>query len=176
MFQRFRNIPPICLLVSLFRIINGKLRTSGKFLGRSITMEDGSEYNIFRQITNFPVHSSENDCVFVVRFKFRHLSHKANRIVSIIPMLLIAGHPGFVSKCYAMNEENGVWQGMYQWQSIKDLELYKKSFVFKMINKRAIPETIVSQTVIHQTLSEFFDKRSSQKEDTYLTGFPILII
>ena len=176
MFQRFRYLPPICLLVSLFRLLTGKLKYSSAYKNKFVQMEDGSRFNVFRQITKTSAHSSENECVFIVRFKFKHLSQKANKIVSKLPMLLIAGHPGFVSKCYAMNVENGYWQGMYQWQSLKDLELYKKSFVFKMMNKRAISETIVSQTMIHQTLSNFFAERCNQIEDTYFTGFPILII
>jgi hypothetical protein len=53
-------------------------------------------------------------------------------------MLLIAGYPGFMQKIYALNPKNGYWQGMYQWKSITHLEAYKKSFVFRMMNKRAL--------------------------------------
>jgi hypothetical protein len=59
-------------------------------------------------------------------------------------MLLIAGFPGFEKKIYAVNHSNGYWQGMYQWESMERLEEYKKSLVFKVMNKRAKPETIKS--------------------------------
>lgn len=87
-------------------------------------------------------------------------------------MLLITGYPGFVSKCYAVNSNNGYWQGMYQWKSLNDLESYKKSFIFRMMNKRAISETMVSQTVIHQTLDGFLNQNSKQIEEIYLDNFP----
>jgi hypothetical protein len=45
---------------------------------------------------------------------------------------------------YAVNKENGYWQGMYQWESLEYLEEYKRSFVYKVMNKRAIPKTIKS--------------------------------
>ena len=52
-------------------------------------------------------------------------------------MLIIAGSPGFMEKIYAVNTDNGYWQGMYQWESAKHLEAYKRSYIYKMMNKRA---------------------------------------
>lgn len=163
MFQRLRYIAPFCLLVSLFRLIRGRLKYSSEFLNRTLKIEDGSEFSIFRQISTHPEISSEHSCVFIVRFKFKHLSHKANRIASKVPMLLIAGHPGFVSKCYAVNPKNGHWQGMYEWKSLKHLEDYRKSFVFRMMNRRALPETIQSSILINKTLNEYFQNNFNDK-------------
>ena len=123
-------------------------------------MDDGREFTIFRHITIHPLDRSTTNCIFMVNFKFAHLSHKANRMVSIIPMLLITGFPGFVSKCYAVNYESGYWQGMYQWKSIRHLEDYKKSFIYKMMNKRAIKETIKSVALNHQKLSDFIEEHT----------------
>jgi len=157
--QKVRYIPPVCLFFGLFRILIGKLRYSSEYINQSVQTEDGSEYTIFRQISKYPEISSEHSCVFIVHFKFKHLSHKANRIASKIPMILIAGHPGFVSKCYAVNYNNGYWQGMYEWESIKHLEFYKKSFVFRMMNKRAVTESIQSSILLNQSLDTFIQDR-----------------
>ena len=158
MFQRFRYIPPVCLFFSLFLILTGKLKYSSINLNKSVQTEDGSEFIVFRQISRYPKLASKHSCVFVVRFKFKHLSQKANRIISKIPTLLIAGHPGFVSKCYAVNKNNGYWQGMYQWESLRDLKDYKKSFVYKMMNKRAIPESIQSNILLNNSLDNYVQK------------------
>ena len=72
-------------------------------------------------------------------------------------MLVIAGFPGFQTKMYALNKENGFWQGMYQWESSKHLEDYLNSFVYKMMNKRAIKETISSRTHGNQMLINYID-------------------
>jgi hypothetical protein len=49
---------------------------------------------------------------------------------------------------------SGYWQGMYQWASIEHLKEYKNSFVFRMMNKRAIPDTIKSVEMTNQNLIE----------------------
>ena len=70
-------------------------------------------------------------------------------------MLIIAGFPGFIKKMYAVNHKNGYWQGMYQWESIDYLEDYKNSFVFKLMNRRAIPESINSVKYENRSIHSF---------------------
>jgi hypothetical protein len=120
-------------------------------------MEDGQEYSIFRHITAYPLKEKDAAIIFIVRFKFARLSHSANKIASIIPMLLITGFPGFQTKMYAVNKKNGYWQGMYQWQTQAHLEEYLKSFVYKMMNKRAIKETLKSNEYRNQVLINFIN-------------------
>lgn len=144
MTSKFRKLPLSCLVISIFRLLIGKLRLSNQFIGKTVEMDKNSNYEIFRHITNKQVDSDSKSTVFIVSFKFSKLSHKANKLTSIIPMLLITGFPGFVKKIYAVNHKNGYWQGMYQWESIENLEEYKKSFVFKAMNKRAIPGSVNS--------------------------------
>jgi hypothetical protein len=57
-----------------------------------------------------------------------------------------------------VNKNNGYWQGMYQWESLQDLEAYKKSFVYKMMNKRAIPESIQSRILLNNSLDKYILK------------------
>jgi hypothetical protein len=72
-------------------------------------------------------------------------------------VLLITGFPGFKTKMYAVNNEKGFWQGMYQWKIRKHLEVYLKSFVYKMMNKRAITTTISSREYRNQLLTKYID-------------------
>ncbi|WP_321368444.1 hypothetical protein [uncultured Draconibacterium sp.] len=129
-------------------------------------MKDNNKYKIFRHITVKTNQNNAANAVLVVSFKFARLTHKANKTASIIPMLIIAGYPGFVKKLYAVNAENGYWQGMYQWKSSKYLEEYKKSFVFKMMNKRAISGSINSFEIENENLSNFIG-RSIKNEPEY---------
>ena len=159
MTSKFRKLPLTCLVISIFRLLIGKLRLSKQFMGKTVKMDKNSNYQIFRHITNKEVDSDCKSTVFIVSFKFSKLSHKANKLTSIIPMLLITGFPGFVKKIYAVNRENGYWQGMYQWESSENLEEYKKSFVFKVMNKRAIPESINSVHYENISLDSFIMER-----------------
>jgi hypothetical protein len=144
MTSKFRRLSFVCLVLSIFRLLTGKLILSKQFIGRTVEMDKNSNYEIFRHITFKKFDFDYKSTVFIVSFKFSTLSHRANKLASIIPMLLIAGFPGFIKKIYAVNHKNGYWQGMYQFESIEYLEDYKNSFVFKLMNKRAIPETLNS--------------------------------
>ena len=158
MANKFRKSPPVCLIISLVKLLTRKLKRSSYYSGCSIKMEDGQVFTIFRHITRYPIKNIGQTVTFIVRFKFARLSHNGNRIASLIPMLLITGFPGFQTKIYAVNKENGYWQGMYQWESRKHLEDYLKSFVYKMMNKRAITETISSREYSYQHLINYIDK------------------
>ena len=147
-----RSTPIICLLIALLQLLSAKLRFRKQYIGKSVKLDDGQSFKIFRHIARQPLNESSENIVFIVRFKFARLSHKANKKASIIPMLIIAGFPGFMEKIYAVNPDSGYWQGMYQWKSAKHLEAYKKSFIYKMMNKRAIKGSIESVEFSNKSL------------------------
>lgn len=149
-----RILPPVCLTIAMVKLLTGKLRMSQEFMGRETRTEDGQVYTIFRQIKNREAVFSDSQISFLVSFRFARLSHKANKLASLLPMLLIAGFPGFVQKIYAVNKETGYWQGMYVWKSENHLDAYKKSFVFRMMNKRALTGTVQSKTISNCPLAD----------------------
>jgi hypothetical protein len=157
-----RKSPPICLGLSVIKLILGKLRFSKLNMGQTIKMQDDQEFTVFRHITRHPVQESTSTTTFIVSFKFSRLSHNVNRIASILPMLLITGFPGFDVKMYGVNQKNGYWQGMYQWQTEHALEEYKKSFVFRMMNKRAITSTLRSMKHENRNLTDFINSHTVQ--------------
>ena len=157
MTNRVRKNPIICLLLSLGRLFVGRLRYSKEYVGITIKMENGEEYQIFRHIKSIHQNNDDQGSVFIVSFKFARLSQKANKFVSQFPMLLITGFPGFRTKMYAMNEENGYWLGMYQWESKRALEEYKRSFVLKVMNRRAIDGTVTYQEFERHLLTDYID-------------------
>jgi hypothetical protein len=159
MASKFRKSPPVCLAISIAGLLTGRLRLSKKYLSCTIQVKDGSEFKIFRHITIRNVNSDSSAIVFIVSFKFAHLSHNANRLASVLPMLIISGFPGFIAKMYAVNTSNGYWQGMYQWKSIRHLEDYKKSIVFRTMNRRAIGNSIKSNDYINQSLTDLVENR-----------------
>lgn len=163
MVDKIRKTPVVCLIISVIQLLIGRLRLTKNYLNNTIKMDGGKKFVIFRHITYYPLNHVGGECVFIVSFKFARLSHKANKLTSIIPMLMIAGFPGFVAKIYAVNQNDGYWQGMYQWKSVEYLEDYKKSFVFKMMNKRAITDSINSMEMMNQSLTEFIEAHKIKK-------------
>ncbi len=154
-------LPPVCLSIAILGLLTGKLRMSREFVGRETIAGDDQVFTIFRQIENRKAQISEGHIIFIVRFKFARLSHRANKLASIIPMLLIAGFPGFVQKLYAVNKENGYWQGMYEWRTVNHLEVYMQSFVYRMMNKRALKGTVQSHTISNRLLSDLIEPDNS---------------
>lgn len=159
MASKLRKHPLICLLISVFYLIVGRLRLKRQHVISTIKMDDNSAFQIFRYISRKNIDINQNHTVFIVRFKFSHLSYKANKLTSLIPMLLIAGFPGFQKKIYSVNQQNGYWQGMYQWATFGCLEEHKKSLVFRVMNKRAIPESISTEHFVNSNLDTFVKDR-----------------
>lgn len=155
--RRFRELPPVCLALALCCLLLGRLRLSRQYLHSSIGTGNGSVFRVFRNIVHVSKHAPSDPTVFVVRFRFSRLSHRANKLVSVIPMLLIAGFPGFHQKIYAVNPENGYWTGMYQWESVNHLERYKRSFVLRMMINRAIPDSLHLMEFPGKRLSDYVD-------------------
>jgi hypothetical protein len=153
-----RKIPPACFLVSLVKLMFGKLRYSKEYDGKRIKMKNGGTYTIFRHVERHPRVSDKEAVIFIARFKFARLSFRANRFISQIPMLLITGFPGFQAKMYTINKENGYWQGIYQWESERALEEYKKSFVLRMMNKRAVTRTVSYFQRSGKSMDEFIEE------------------
>ena len=159
-----RKLPPVCLSIAILDLLSGKLRMSQEYRGSKIRFYDNQSFIIFRHIKKRKLTFSEDPVTFVVRFKFARLSHKANKLASIIPILLIAGSPGFVQKVYAVNNTNGYWQGMYEWKSEDHLEAFTKSFVYRMMNKRALMGTVQAHTFLNPGFSDLIETEISRNE------------
>jgi hypothetical protein len=102
---------------------------------------------------------SENGSIFIVRFKFKKFSHNTNIRLSRIPILLIAGFPGFRDKLWMIDWKSGYWQGMYCWEIVEAIEKYKKSFVLGMMNKRAIDQSISYEIIKDKNIDDYIQSR-----------------
>ena len=153
-----QNNPMVCLLLSLVRLLSRRLKYSKEYVGTTLKMENGEKYHIFRHIRSVLPSHDEQGSVFIVNFKFARLSQKVNRFVSQVPMLLITGFPGFRVKMYAVNQENGYWLGIYQWESKHALDAYKQSLVLRIMNCRAIDGSVTYRTFDNYCLTDYIDK------------------
>jgi len=166
MTGRIRRSPPICLIVAVCRWLRGRLHFSTKYLGKTIVTGDGQRFTVFRHMNlrKENVSSDDSPAVFAVRFKFAKFSYRTNRILSCIPIPFIAGFPGFRDKVWMVNEENGYWQGVYQWDTARCAEDYKNSFVLGMMTRRAIPETISYQIMPKTSLKDHMGAGSAAED------------
>ena len=155
---RFRRLPPVCLLVAGVLAILGRLRFERGLVGREVAMEDGRRFRVFRQLCRRSGNGSA-PAVFVVRFRFKRFSHRVNRRLSLIPVPLIGGFPGFRQKLWMVDDETGVWQGVYEWESAAAVELYRRSFVLGMMNRRAEPGSLTTTVLPQARLADYLEQR-----------------
>ena len=147
------------MLVAIGGFLSGRIRFSRRHYGKRLVTDDGESFTIFRHMTK-RAPPAPTTALFVVRFKFARFSHATNRWLSLIPVLLIAGYPGFRDKVWLVNEETEYWQGIYQWESTEAAEVYGRSHVLGIMNRRARPESGVSQGMPGTALRDFLDSCS----------------
>jgi hypothetical protein len=154
---------PLSIIKALFQLITLQLRFPGKYCEKSITMDDGIRFKIFRHMCLNMRTGQSTGSTLIVRFKFKKFSHQTNICPSRIPILMIAGFPGFRDKIWMIDWETNYWQGVYEFNDLESIENYKKSFVLGLMNKRAIQDTLTYQIIPNQDIDAFLKKRLVQR-------------
>lgn len=153
----------------IYLSITSKILYPINFLGRQATMDDGSTFKVFRHLSVKRDNYNNNGSILIVRFKFTNFSHKTNIFLSMIPIPLIAGHSGFNDKLWMIDWKTGYWQGIYQWNSVDDIEKYKKTFIYNIMIKRAIKGSFCNKIISDISISNFL--RLHKTDITYKPQF-----
>jgi hypothetical protein len=66
-----------------------------------------------------------------------------------------------------VDEETGDWQGLYEWESAEAVELYRRSFVFGVMNHRANPGSITYSAIPRARLADYLEWRWRDSEVTH---------
>ena len=130
---------PLRLLVRAFALwLNGRFRFE-RGLSDLTTKENGESFRAFRKVAvvGNAVSSESPAAIFKVRFAFRNLSPKTNRILSLIPIPFIAAQPGFRSKTWLLGGSSGDFMGIYEFDTVADAEAYWNSLPLRMMRRRA---------------------------------------
>jgi hypothetical protein len=137
--------------------ITGKIHFSKKCLKKTITMENGQRFKVFRHVVMSTKLNRENPAIFKVRFHLANMSPERNVPFSIIPMLFILGLPGFRAKLWTLNESNGDFQGIYQWDSLKDAKNYANSFALNFMTKRSVPGSVSYEIIPNESMKNYIE-------------------
>ena len=148
-------------LLGFFRTVFLFLSLRVKFFkedaGRMITMQDGKTFRVFRHVRIRASGSSGPGGVFVVRFRPKNMTVAQNIRFSLLPMMIFMGFHGFREKYWCVDDETGLCQGVYAWQTVQDAESYSKSIAMRFMTNRSDPES-VSARVIDQKFETFISK------------------
>jgi hypothetical protein len=134
-------------------LLTGRVRFPRGEIGRSLTMEDGEKFTVFRhaQVEG----PGDPAAVFVVRFTPAHMSLRQNIRFSLLPMVPLLGLNGFREKYWCVNEETGMCQGVYAWQTVADAEAYAGSVALRFMTGRSLPGS-VSHHILDQSRERYW--------------------
>lgn len=154
---KIRKMPIICLLNGWIHLLSHKVKFSKELIGKTINMPDGHTYTVFRHMYKSNSDTKANGSILMINFKFRKFSYRVNKILSLIPIPLIAGFPGFYDKVWMYDPISGFWYGLYQWENDSTIEDYQKSFVLRVMNSRADKKSITMKQISKCSLQEFLE-------------------
>jgi hypothetical protein len=123
--------------------MRGRVRFLKDCIG-DISPGQHEDFVVFRKMILDPPNdqSDSRGALFTVRFHFAHLSPGINKRLSLIPAPFIAAQPGFRSKTWMLGQNTGMFQGVYEWQTVADAEAYWTSFPMRLMKRRAVPESL----------------------------------
>lgn len=144
-----RPNPFLSFLNTLVYALRGRLHFPKGRIGEVLTMEDGQEFTIFREVIVDPSQTQPNElgATFRVRFHVAHMSPMLNKLFSLLPIPFFVGLPGFRSKIWTLNEATGDFQGIYEWDTLQDAENYAKSFAMKFMTLRSVRGSISHEII-----------------------------
>jgi len=156
-----RYLPPVSVAVSIWRLLTGRISFPRNRVGQSITMKDGETHTVFREMqlassTSIPADSLT---VLKVRFQFSRYSPAANMRLSLIPIPVIAGMPGFRQKTWTFCEASGYSLGIYQFESEEQAEKYRNSLVMKVLERRSVPGSTSHELFPGVLIEEYLESR-----------------
>jgi len=146
----------------ILNIFSGRVHFPEKSVGQYLTMEDGKKFFVLRRLQVRAENDIvENYAVFNVRFRFKSLSPSVNKYLSMIPTPFLIGMKGFREKYWTIDEQSGIFQGIYQWESKESADKYPDSFVFGLMTSRSVKETLSYEIIPNTNLSKYIERLSS---------------
>ena len=141
--------PLIGFLRTAMLFITGNIKFDNASIGEIFTMDDGERFKVFRHVIIRPANKNIGDpqAVFMIRFLPENMTVEQNKRFSRIPMLIFMGFHGFRSKYWMVNEETGLCQGVYEWDTLQDAERYSKSIALRFITKRSVKGSVKYEIV-----------------------------
>lgn len=135
---------PLRLLLRALRLWSSRRVHLRKDIADRHPVNDGEEFVAFRMVvvTGEEERSSDQGAIFQVRFRFKNLSLRANRRLSLIPIPFIVAQPGFRSKTWLLGQRTGDFLGLYEFDSVAAAEAYWSSLPLRMMRRRAAPGSL----------------------------------
>ena len=140
---------------SLSYLVTGRFIFSKKRVGETYRMEDRREFVVFRHVIVNRKIKGQSPAVFKVRFLLANMTPERNKLFSLIPIPFFIGLPGFQAKFWMIDERDGYFQGLYEWDSLLSAQNYSSSFAMRFMKKRSVPGTAQYEILADKNLEDY---------------------
>lgn len=139
--------PLIGIFKTIAMFIFNKFEFDKSLINRTIRMDDGSVFTIFRRVHVRTKSHNQPETYFLVRFRPTQMSIEENIDFSKKTMMVFMGFSGFRSKYWSVDHNTGICQGLYEWQTVEDAVNYSKSVAMKFMAERSDPESFMFRII-----------------------------
>lgn len=140
---------------TIYLLLRGRMHFPKYRLGKTVKMEDGQVFTIFREVKVDSKPLISKPTIFKVRFLLSGMKAEDNIRFSWIPAPFIMGLPGFQAKLWMLNYKNNFFQGIYQWKSYEYAQKYSQSFAYRFMAGRSVDGTVSFEIISGKTLEEY---------------------
>lgn len=163
-----RYLPPVCAAISTWRVLSGRVSFPKDRLGKTLAFEDDGVHSVFRemQVSSPQPCPSKYMTVLKVSFKFARFSPTVNKWLSLIPVPVILGMPGFRHKTWTSSGDSGYSQGIYQFESMDLAVGYRESLIMRVLKKRSVPGSTSYEIFPGTSIEEYLESKSQQLQAT----------
>lgn len=147
-----------CIVETCKLLVQRRIHHRRENLGRRFHFEDGTSGVVYRE-TEVTMHEPLHEPVaLLVTFRLRLVSgalHRLFRWESLLNTPLFVGFPGFVSKLWLANDEQGTYRGIYQWDGASAARDYARS-LRRILELVSVPGSI-SYRVVPGSRDDFLE-------------------
>ncbi|MCC6613016.1 MAG: YdhR family protein [Anaerolineae bacterium] len=129
-------------------------------VGQTITLDDGRQYRIFREVIMRDNPPREGGGVFRVWFQTK-MSVPHTMTFSLLTRIGFVGMPGFRGKLWLVDEATETFGGIYQFDSVEDARRYQESFAMRFSEWRSRPGCFATE--VYARTSETVLYRAQQQ-------------
>lgn len=138
--MELKTLPPVAAMTGLARTLAGRVHFNRNRVGDELILENGERHRVFREVRVDPgrMVPPESTVMLTLRFQFARFSQVINQRLSLLPVPVIIGMPGFLQKTWTVCDESGYSQGIYVFASAKQADAYRQSLVVRVLKKRTV--------------------------------------
>jgi len=145
------------IIYSLLHYLVFKITRRIKFLednvGNQVILRKVENYKVFleMEVLTKDKQPKQGNAIFRVYFHASSVSQATiiKRTKYTIPFFV--GLPGFCTKQFLVNQDDGIFSGRYEWETIEMAQRYASSYAVKFMKKRSSPYPISYEIIDKKT-------------------------